>query len=488
MGIFNRRGGEKASRNQESANGQSGWDNMDVPFQGGRQAEQQKTAEELSAERQQRKIIAAFALGQDGHPDLSPISEHDVQVDEDARKAVIADMAHGKITRSSEREYLEGIARPFDLKDGPYKTMSSLSSKHEMRILTTMTDTGFSNWQRASEQDLRVFLRKYPTPIDFEGTAKFFLDDIERDNGAGKRQEYEQAMADFKHKVYGKQEEYWTRIKALEDEANAHNVRKMNRTEAPQRDQYRSFEAERSSEWQPGEAGYWQTSRGQARRGEVSKDNIERGLWADNTCEDSMFIRPDQQMFGVFDGAGGEAGGRNASMLTASVVREYSDRYAINSGSSLAYILNMANERVAKNPNTGLSTAVLAKVVNQNGYLRLAYASVGDSRIYIVDKNGNARQITRDEGEGKFISNAIGIEAEPGQSRTEQFGDVDLRKGDRVVLCSDGITGDYGNDLMSERELGFIVSHSRDSLDASKNLVANARKMDDRTAVVFGEF
>ena len=63
-----------------------------------------------------------------------------------------------------------------------------------------------------------------------------------------------------------------------------------------------------------------------------------------------------------------------------------------------------------------------------------------------------------------------------------------LGSADRIVLCSDGITGDYGEDLMSERELGFIVSRSRDARNASQNLIAGARKKDDRTAIVFGEF
>ena len=149
---------------------------------------------------------------------------------------------------------------------------------------------------------------------------------------------------------------------------------------------------------------------------------------------------------------------------------------------------NAANERVTNNPDAGLSTAVLAKIIDRNGRKMLAYASVGDSRLYIVDKNGEARQITRDEGEGRYIYNAIGMQTNPGESRTTQMGEVDLHRGDKIVLCSDGITGDYGDDLMSPRELGFIVSHSDGSMEASKSLLANARKRDDRTAIVIGEY
>lgn len=94
--------------------------------------------------------------------------------------------------------------------------------------------------------------------------------------------------------------------------------------------------------------------------------------------------------------------------------------------------------------------------------------------------------MTKDEGEGKYIYNALGRETENGESRVQQFGDEELYPGDRVVLCSDGITGDYGTDLMSDAELGSLVMNAHDAREAAKNLVSGARKRDDRTAVVFG--
>lgn len=426
--------------------------------------------------RQERKIIASFAYGQDGHPDLSYINYADVEVSQDMHDAVIDGIAQGVISRSQEREFLSDIRTPSDFADGAQKTMDRINSRQERRILADMTGVGFYNWQNTSANDIREFLRKYPTPIDFESMAENFLNDIERDNGIEKRREYERSMANFRMAIYGKREEYWQRIKALEDEAfRRNNANIMQHGAAPHANGYRSFEQERSAEWRPGETGFWQSSRAQANGNLVTRQNIEKGLWADKTCEDSYFVRPDQQFYGVFDGAGGHQGSREASSITADVVRECSDRFTLESGAHLAYVLNQANERVANNPQAGISTAVLAKAIRQGNQIKLAYASVGDSRIYIVDSNGNTRQITRDEGEGKYITNAIGDGTENGNI-VKQFGEVILRKGDRVVLCSDGVTGDYGDDIMSDRELGYIVSHSRSAQDASKNLLANARK------------
>lgn len=116
----------------------------------------------------------------------------------------------------------------------------------------------------------------------------------------------------------------------------------------------------------------------------------------------------------------------------------------------------------------------------------MAYAMVGDSRLYVVHKDGSVEQVTKDEGYENVITNALGNPVGPGEGRTQQFGEFDIHDGDRFVLCSDGITGDKGTDLMSNEELGRIVMSSRSAREASLNLVNNARKKDDRTAIVFG--
>ncbi len=92
--------------------------------------------------------------------------------------------------------------------------------------------------------------------------------------------------------------------------------------------------------------------------------------------------------------------------------------------------------------------------------------------------------ITHDEGVGKYISNGIGIKNGP-KAPAKQYGEVHLQPGDKIVLCSDGITGDYGDDLMSDAELAYLVNSSRTAVEASRKLVSQARKKDDRTAVVF---
>ena len=186
------------------------------------------------------------------------------------------------------------------------------------------------------------------------------------------------------------------------------------------------------------------------------------------------------------DGAGGHGGGREASQTAAATVNEMANRYLLQSGSALAYVLNAANERICENAAAGYSTGVLAKEIDRNGRRMMAYAMVGDSRLYVVHQDGSVEQVTKDEGYENVITNALGNPVGPGEGRTRQFGEFDIHDGDRFVLCSDGITGDKGTDLMSNEELGRIVMSSRSAREASLNLVNNARKKDDRTAIVFG--
>ena len=463
MAFFDkiRKGKEKAQP--------TGWDDMNNPNAGGNQHNNTEVIS-TDSERQKRKILGAFALGINGHINVDALNRHDTPINPATREAIIDKMASGQIGDAQKRELLSRILGPMQNIDNAGEVTRTLDTKHERRILAAMGAVGFDNWRSVTAGDMRAFIERYPTPMDFQHASDDFLNMIEGLNGAEKRAEYETAMRSFKMKVYGKKQEYWDRMLELDEEVDAARER---------------HERERSSEWVPGDVGVWQVSRDQTQTGMVSRENIDRGLWANINCEDSFFSRPEQQLYGVFDGAGGMAGGRLASQITASVVREFSDKYVLRQGTSLAAVLEAANRRVAAEPSAGMSTASLASVVRSGNSVKLAYASVGDSRIYIVNKDGEAYQITNDEGEGRIISNAIGQAGVAGEPIVKQYGEVDLQRGDRVVICSDGITGDYGDDLMSNSEIGGIVRNSHGALDASKNLLTAARKFDDRTAIVF---
>ena len=450
-------------------------------------------------ERQERKIISALAYGSDGHIKASVLEAPDVEPPKSAWDKVLDGLADGSIPASQKYELISSVAAPTQHENGPAEVDSSLDNIRERRILGFMSAgvEGYQNVQSVGSENVSDFVSRYPTPIEFDRQSKPFLDLIERDNGPEKRKMYESAMESFKHKVYGEQYEYWQRLQELEAAASARQSTKSGESQRATSDTVNpafpdvagKAEIERSSEWVAGAKGFQQLSRGQVERGFSQEDMYKAGLWADEKCEDALLIDAENALFGVFDGAGGESGGGSASRLAVDEIKRLSSdsKYPLNSGNALADILNRTNDLIAESNSAGYTTAVLTKLIDgsiRDGQGRLAYASVGDSRMYIVSRDGEVRQVTRDEGHDHVLTNALGIARKGSESRARQYGEIPIRDGDRLVLCTDGITGDVGDELMSAEEIGDIVQKAYNPQNAATALTAQARKKDDRTVFV----
>ena len=203
----------------------------------------------------------------------------------------------------------------------------------------------------------------------------------------------------------------------------------------------------------------------------------------------------------VCDGMGGVEGGEVASELAAKVIwREMKETAATKDPEVFARLLRRAT-RVANHEVhamsrreaglRGMGTTVSAAGVAGN---RLVVATVGDSRAYIL-RNGVLVQITRDqslqsallaaghdpdeaEKAGSAILQALGVgpDVEPSLSI------IDLRRGDRVLLCSDGLHG-----LVGDPALALLMSAPHTVGQAVNLLVTAARAAggtDNITAVV----
>ena len=415
-----------------------------------------------------RKVLGAMATSINGRIDVNILNQRDVKIDANTRGAIIDKMASGRIGPREERSIIERVPWPMQNPENAINVVNSLNTKQEKRILASFGTTGFDNWESVNAGDMRKFVRDYPTPMDFQTTSEQFLDAVEQNNGLKKRAVYEAAMESFKQKVYGRRYEYWKTMQEINDEVVSAR---------------RAHESERSAEWRPGSMGVCQTSRDQARANLVKRRGLEYGLRANDTCEDTFFSNGKQQLYAVFDGAGGIKGGRLAAKICEKILRKASED---NDYSKLEDVLKKVNNEVGKDPDAGIATATVAYVKRDGDKTKLVYASVGDSRLYIVDRSGNARLMTHDECfYGNQLTNYVGNTSPEYPFRVDQLYEVELQRGDRIVLCTDGITGDRGDELMSEQELGSIVHNSHGANDAAINLVAASRKVDDRTALVF---
>ena len=234
------------------------------------------------------------------------------------------------------------------------------------------------------------------------------------------------------------------------------------------------------------------------------------GREGEREIEDASYINERDGVFGVFDGAGGvgEPGsGGIASKVARESFRKQVESKKVASPGDLADFLKLASRDVAKRTE-GITTATVAKIVNEGGQKFLYFAQVGDSRLYIIHRGGKhskgwTEQVTRDEGERNMVANWLGREDEPPRrdkggnlivdtrQNVSQIGRVPVNDGDKIVICSDGITGDVNrtmedgrNELMGPEELGEIVNRAGHVQMAARALVEQARKKDDRSAIV----
>jgi PPM family protein phosphatase len=212
----------------------------------------------------------------------------------------------------------------------------------------------------------------------------------------------------------------------------------------------------------------------------VGKATDEGRLRTNN--EDSFLVDDDRYLYAVADGMGGHRGGEVASATAIEAVRA-----AFASGSLIADAISQANTavitRATGNPDLdGMGTTLTAVTVS--GPRELLIGHVGDSRAYLLH-DGDLTRITDDHSlveelvrEGRLtpeqaeshpqraiVTRALGIH-DPIEVDLYRVG-VDI--GDRVVLCSDGLTT-----MVRERDVERIARSEDDPQRAAEALVAAA--------------
>jgi serine/threonine protein phosphatase PrpC len=196
--------------------------------------------------------------------------------------------------------------------------------------------------------------------------------------------------------------------------------------------------------------------------------------------QDRSLIDLELSLFGVFDGVGAYRRSGEAAQLATEILAEVCRAGEISPLQALVAGCERADTQIAHR-ELGASTATLAWIVGSD----LFYVSVGDSRLYRQSADDRAPvQVTVDEGEGNVLLNALGLGSSRGNGQVApQRGHLQLAPGDKLLLVTDGITGDFAPDLLTQAELGLAVRGNDPQLAANR-LVEIARKRDDRTALV----
>ena len=199
--------------------------------------------------------------------------------------------------------------------------------------------------------------------------------------------------------------------------------------------------------------------------------------------EDRWLVRgyPGATLLAVADGVGGEEGGEIASaaaieaLAAAFVPPSYRD-VARSSLSAAVQAANTAVLAAAKDERvpTAATTIVAAAIRGRQA----AVANLGDSRAYLV-RGAATRQITTDHS-GDRTGSITRFLGDPRGVQADVFVET-LQPGDRLVLCSDGLTRH-----VSDAEIGAAAQGP--SAKAADALVALAKSRggeDNVTVVVY---
>ncbi len=212
--------------------------------------------------------------------------------------------------------------------------------------------------------------------------------------------------------------------------------------------------------------------------------------------EDSYLT--DEPLFAVADGMGGHRGGEVASQLAVETLEklfkkgigELPDQ--VQEANRVVFERSVVDEKVA-----GMGTTLTAALVEGE---RVRLAHVGDSRAYLL-REGGLRLLTEDhtlvnrmvtEGEisreeaqthpqRSVLTRALGVETVVDVDDDT----VQVRPGDRLLLCTDGLTS-----MVSEQAVEEVLRAAPDPQKAAQRLVqlANEGGGADNTTVVVLDF
>lgn len=212
--------------------------------------------------------------------------------------------------------------------------------------------------------------------------------------------------------------------------------------------------------------------------------------------EDDFIDQADRLgLVAVADGMGGHRAGEVASATALEALRA-----AVANGRSLRDAIEGANDAVLEKSESdrelhGMGTTLTAGMLGSDGQLVVGH--VGDSRAYFV-RDGELTQITNDHslveelvrgGEltpeqaevhprRSIITRALGIDP---QVEVDEY-PIDLRPGDRILLCSDGLTT-----MVRPDDIAGILNREHDPKRAAQLLVDAANEAggeDNVTAVI----
>jgi len=203
----------------------------------------------------------------------------------------------------------------------------------------------------------------------------------------------------------------------------------------------------------------------------------------------------------VFDGMGGESNGELASLLASQCACEFQQALTDLTPEALDSFTAEANRRVCENMRRqgAAMGSTMALAAISGG--RCIVGNVGDSRVYLM-RGGKIAQLSQDhtvadqlvrmdmltseeaarDRRRHQLTQHLGIQEEDMQIQPHVVGPFELRLGDRLLICSDGVT-----DALSDYDLSALLSQETTCEKMSGGIVDSAMlagSADNVTAIV----
>ena len=207
------------------------------------------------------------------------------------------------------------------------------------------------------------------------------------------------------------------------------------------------------------------------------------------------------QIYAVCDGMGGAMFGEEASLLAVKSLRKYQQNCEQpDSSVHLEQLLRQISDGInqisfARNMPAGASGSTIAMLIMKDWYFRCVH--VGDSRIYRL-REGMFEQLTRDHSQVQqmvdageitpeeafrhplknVITQHLGMPEETVLMTPEISQRMELRAGDKFLICSDGLS-----DVVPDSVIAQLLSANEATSSSAASMVRTALNSADEFGV-----
>lgn len=222
--------------------------------------------------------------------------------------------------------------------------------------------------------------------------------------------------------------------------------------------------------------------------------------------EDAFFIDAKSGVLIVSDGMGGQQAGEVASRIVVEALPRQIATARLSGGlatpdhaahvlvQSLGILTETVFEQSQEFPELmNMGATVVVGVVIENS---LVIAHLGDSRAYLL-RNGGFERLTKDHNMAELLLEAGMISTRqfrnhPGQYQLRRFvgmkdcpaadaGILSLQPGDRILMCSDGLSG-----MVDDRTIGQVLLDEPDAAAACHRLIDMANDAGGQDNITVG--